>query len=124
MIAKVLKACISNLCRFLHAIHPAHLVYDLLLISDAFFLQAEEEHIKEFGSPSFWSPGTCPADFKYLHYGQAADSLCSDVLHSKLSMLDCTHIGKNHNASPHILHLMTTDVVVLFWVVCAKWPPS
>lgn len=30
--------------------------------------QAEKENIA-LGGPKFYSPGTCPADFKFLHYG-------------------------------------------------------
>ena len=31
-------------------------------------VQAERENIS-LGGPKFYSPGTCPADFKFLHYG-------------------------------------------------------
>ena len=31
-------------------------------------VQAEKENIS-LGGPKFYSPGTCPADFKFLHYG-------------------------------------------------------
>jgi hypothetical protein len=31
-------------------------------------VQAEKENIA-LGGPKFYSPGTCPADFKFLHYG-------------------------------------------------------
>ena len=31
-------------------------------------LQAEKQNIA-LGGPKFYSPGTCPADFKFLHYG-------------------------------------------------------
>ena len=31
-------------------------------------VQAEKENIA-LGGPKFYTPGTCPADFKFLHYG-------------------------------------------------------
>ena len=42
-------------------------------------VQAEEEHIAEFGSPRVFSPGTCPGDYKYLHYGLCAKTVQSSV---------------------------------------------
>ena len=36
--------------------------------------QAEDEHIADFGTPKFFTPGPCPDEYKYLHYGTIVSS--------------------------------------------------
>jgi hypothetical protein len=48
-----------------HRVKP---VFPLWAAIDTNTMQAEKENIA-LGGPKFYSPGTCPADFKFLHYG-------------------------------------------------------
>ena len=41
----------------------------MLILMACIIGQAEKQNIR-LGGSKFYSPGTCPADFKYLEYGE------------------------------------------------------